>query len=96
MLNSIPVYLGDYDFDKEVDGYDFLKWQNSLGSTTDLAADGNRNMVVDAADLTVWRGDYGLGASALAFAGAATIPEPNTSFLLGIGAFFALRMRVRS
>jgi len=53
------VILGDYDFDGDVDGADYLKWQRSFGSTTDLDADGNGNNIVDAADYTIWRDNYG-------------------------------------
>ena len=53
---------GDYDADGDVDGADLLGWQRGLGSSVNLAADGNANGVVDAADLVVWRTHFGAGA----------------------------------
>jgi hypothetical protein len=38
-----------------VDQGDLVVWQNTYGSTTELAADGNCNGIVDAADFTIWR-----------------------------------------
>jgi hypothetical protein len=53
--NSIPGLTGDYNSDGRVTGSDFLLWQQTLGSTTNLAADGSGNGVVDANDLAIWR-----------------------------------------
>lgn len=78
---------GDYDGDHDVDGADFLVWQQDLGSTTDLAADGSGNGVVDGADLTVWSGAFGTAPPAAAAAQAA--PEP-ASCLTAISATLAL------
>jgi hypothetical protein len=52
---------GDYDQDSDVDGFDFLMWQRTLGSAllVGSGADGNRNGVVDADDLAVWRANFG-------------------------------------
>ena len=55
--NELPA--GDYDYDGDVDGADFLAWQRSFGSSFDLQADGNQNGIVDAADFTIWRDNYG-------------------------------------
>ena len=59
-----PIGLpGDYDHDADVDGFDFLKWQRSLGSTTDLAADGNQDGIVNEGDMASWEADFGTSAS---------------------------------
>lgn len=58
--------LGDYDVDADVDGADFLRWQRSLGSTSELAADGNRNGQVDAGDLISWEQRFGSEETTLA------------------------------
>ncbi len=70
---TTPGTVGDYDADGDADGSDFLRWQRTLGSTSVLAADGNRNGVVDGPDLHVWRTAFGAGAARL---GALTVPEP--------------------
>jgi len=49
----------DTDFDNDVDGSDFLKWQRSFGSTTELLADANGNGVVDSSDLSLWAQRFG-------------------------------------
>jgi hypothetical protein len=82
---------GDYDGDNDVDGADFLLWQQTLGSTTELAADGSGNSVVDADDLTIWKQHFGERQSAAA---AASVPEPSM-FCLGLTASLAFQARRR-
>lgn len=69
---------GDYDFDGDVDGQDYLKWQSTFGSTIDLDADGNGDDVVNAADYTIWRDNYGTPLAV-----STAVPEPST-LLLGL------------
>lgn len=52
------VVPGDYNADQTVDDSDFYIWQESLGSTVNLEADGNGNGVVDLSDLAVWQENY--------------------------------------
>ncbi|MEX2171385.1 MAG: choice-of-anchor Q domain-containing protein [Pirellulales bacterium] len=62
--NPLP---GDYNFDGKVNVGDFTAWRDTLGSTTDLRANGDdSNGVIDEADYGVWTADYGetLGAGA--------------------------------
>jgi len=77
---------GDYDSDGVVDGADFLLWQRQLGRPTDehpeVYADGDGNFRVDAADLEVWRTNYG---SAGAIQPPASIPEPSALVLTLVG-----------
>ncbi len=63
-IRYIGQLTGDYDYSNVVDGSDFLAWQRSYGSTTNLRADGNSSGIVDSIDLNVWRGVYGSGAPA--------------------------------
>jgi hypothetical protein len=55
ITNAVPPVVGDYNDDGSVTGSDFLVWQQTLSSTTNLAADGSGNGVVDSNDLAVWR-----------------------------------------
>jgi hypothetical protein len=77
---------GDYDADGDVDGADLLLWQRTLGSNSDLAADGNDNGTVDAADLQIWRNTFGQSAAS---AVAQAIPEPASCALLILWAVLA-------
>jgi|GEM_PF-6470627 len=71
---------GDVDGDFDVDGDDFLLWQQGFGTSSarlvdgDLDGDGD----VDDDDLTVWEDNY--GAAALV-AASATVPEPGALVL---------------
>jgi hypothetical protein len=73
----LPIH-GDYNGDGTVTGRDFLVWQRSY-DTTNLAADGNRNQVVDELDLIFWRDRYRKLIRPMAgLVTATTIPEPCT------------------
>ena len=71
------TFAGDFDFDGDVDGADFLEWQQGLGS------------IYDANDLADWEANYGAVAS-LAETSTA-VPEPNSLALLSLGGLLALR-----
>lgn len=75
---------GDYDGDSRVGLFDLQVWRLQYGSSL-LAADGNGDGIVDAADYTVWRDAYAQASGAPA---AAPAPEPNAAAL--VAAFFAL------
>lgn len=78
-----PVSSGDYNGDGVVDLADYTVWRNTLGSTSNLAANGNDSgtsmNVIDAADYLVWKNNFGseveLGTIT---AGTQSVPEPGT------------------
>ena len=83
-----PIVPGDFDYNGVVDGSDLLVWQRGLGSTTDLAADGNDDGVVDGDDLLIWKQRFGTRVSALA--ATSQTPEPDAQLLaLAAGAVTA-------
>jgi hypothetical protein len=66
VVDAIFDLLGDYDGDGvtspdngSVDANDYVIWRSTLGSMTDLRADGNDNGVVDQGDYDIWRGHFG-------------------------------------
>ena len=72
-INFTPVALaGDFDDNGQVDGDDFLLWQQLLG------------IVFDADDLTAWENNFGAGVGPLT-AGSSAVPEPSTAVLVILG-----------
>lgn len=69
LAGIIGVTPGDFDFDGDVDGHDFLTWQRAVPD-------------LDAADLADWEANFGSGVGASVGAVGA-IPEPS-SVALGI------------
>ena len=53
------IFGGDYNKNSIVDAADFTVWRDTLGSTTDLRADGSKNGIVDQADYDYWRDRFG-------------------------------------
>jgi hypothetical protein len=86
----LPISIaGDYDQSGRVDAADFILWRKTLGSTTDFAADGNRNFVVDNGDYDVWKRNFG-AITAVGFAGglassaSVAVPEPAAAVSVGL------------
>jgi hypothetical protein len=92
VLVPAPTLAGDYDDDQDVDGNDFLVWQQMLGATVTpgTGADGNNSGTIDAGDLTVWRNNFGMAGASGA---VAAVPEPVSSSLMAIAAMGLLRRR---
>lgn len=57
------AFPGDYNLDGAVDAADYALWRDTLGSTTDLRADGDGNGVVDEADHVFWKAHFGTGVA---------------------------------
>lgn len=88
---------GDYNEDGVVDAADFTLWRDTVGSTSNLAADGDLNGVVDQGDYDLWRTAYGSlhtppGAVS---ATLAAVPEPATLTMLAGAAMILGRRRRR-
>lgn len=81
---SISRLLGDYNFDRVVDGSDYVIWRKQSGTSVPpfSGADGNGDGSVGPADYQIWRQHYGdtsPGAgsgSAVVMASAATVDPP--------------------
>ena len=52
--------VGDYNGDEVVDNGDYTIWRDTLGSTTDLRANGDdSNGIIDQSDYDAWRANFG-------------------------------------
>ena len=70
--SAVSASPGDFDSDGDVDGADFLMWQQ--GETSDSHR---------AEDLADWQANF--GAAALPAATSTAVPEPTTGVLLMLG-----------
>ena len=97
--------VGDYNGNFVVDAADYVIWRDTLGSTTDLRANGSNvgrsANKIDQLDYLVWRSNFGdtaaggSGASSL-MGSAGTIPEPSSVYLAAtLAAFLFQRRRLR-
>lgn len=94
VLSAFQI-TGDYNLDGAVNAADYSIWRDTLGSTTDLRANGNNTGAsagkIDAADFDAWKTNFGkkatgLGSGSLAVDGA-VVPEPALTAVLLILAF---------
>jgi hypothetical protein len=100
--NALPALdvlnVGDYNRDGVVDAADYTVWRDTLGSTTNLFANGDNTGaskgVIDQADYNFWLARFAGGATGAgsgASAGAGTsVPEPPTWILLASAAVVAI------
>jgi hypothetical protein len=83
-LAKAPI-TGDYNSDGKVDSADYLVWRKTIGSTTDLRANGANTgasaLVIDAADLLAWKNNFGNQAAGGGGGSQAAVPEPGTWLL---------------
>ncbi len=70
-----PPLPGDYNDDGMVDAADYTVWRDSLGSSIDLAADGDGSGTIDEGDYLFWRGHFGEVRPTTAATAAAAVPE---------------------
>jgi hypothetical protein len=81
-----PSVLCDYNRNGVCDAADYTVWRETLGSHTDLRANGdNSNLVIDFADYTFWKFHFGESSGAGGAAWASTngtgVPEPGSCLL---------------
>jgi hypothetical protein len=89
---------GDYNGNGIVDAADYVIWRKTLGSTTNLRANGDDTGasmgVIDDADYNFWRTNFGNGSEGAgtgAALSASAAPEPGTIFqLLLLAAMLAI------
>ena len=74
---------GDYNGDGVINAADYTVWRDTLGSTTDLRADGNHNNMIDANDYDVWRIEF--WTVVRSWLGRRHVPEPMTPCMLVSG-----------
>jgi hypothetical protein len=103
-LATIPALTplgGDFDDDGDVDGADFLVWQQTRGTfaQSGTGADGDGSGRVDSSDLAPWRLRYGMtNGLTLSNASSLAVPEANllaASAACVLGASFTRRRRIR-
>jgi len=95
LFTAIPALVGDYNSNGVVDAADYTVWRDTLGSITDLRANGDDTGasagLIDQADFAIWKSHFGAtasgsgaGASSLAATNSARagVPEPATSWIL--------------
>jgi autotransporter-associated beta strand protein len=71
----------DFDGDGDVDGADFLTWQQNLGGTGGLAqGDANNDSAINGDDLAIWKNQFGPGGASVG--AVAAVPEPAALMVL--------------
>jgi hypothetical protein len=80
-LSSLAV-AGDYDGNGKVDAADYTLWRDTLGSTSDMRANGDNSGastgVIDQADYTFWKTHFGSTPFSDIGVGSLTaVPEPT-------------------
>jgi arabinan endo-1,5-alpha-L-arabinosidase len=72
----VPDLFGDYNFDDTVDAADYVVWRDTLGSLSDLRADGDGNLLIDGNDFRIWQANFGRTEEEVIATGT-PIPEPS-------------------
>jgi hypothetical protein len=100
---NFDVFLpGDYNANGQVDAADYTVWRNTLGSTTDLRADGTGpggmpDQVINHLDYAFWKQRYSDPAgSGVSFDELAHVPEPLTKVFLVTAAICISLRRLRA
>ena len=89
---SLPI-AGDYNHNGLVDAADYTVSRDSLGSSSNLVADGDGDGIIGTGDYNVWKMHFGEHSGSGA-ASAAAVPEPG-SWLLFVAALLVLASPAR-
>ena len=90
LLVLLSQISGDFDSDGDVDGDDFLVWQNGFPTSTGatlLDGDADADGDVDGDDFLMWQNNFPYPAA------LSSVPEPNSLVLLAMGGLMILRRR---
>lgn len=89
----ILVPDGDFDTDGDIDGDDFLSWQNGFPTASGARVsegDADGNAAVDGDDFLIWQNNFPYASVPSA------VPEPASLMALALGGIAILRHRIRS
>lgn len=87
-VDIASTFEADFDYDSDVDGDDFLIWQNNFpisSGVTKMSGDANADGDVDGNDFLIWQNQFP-AAVVTSF-----VPEPSTVLLLSLGGMGFLR-----
>lgn len=70
---AVPTVPGDYNGDDVVNALDYVVWRDTLGSRSDLRADGELDGRIDSLDYAIWSSNYSNPNPAGAVPEAATV-----------------------
>ena len=94
VLEASLGVTGDYNGDGTVNAADYTIWRDTLGSTTDLRANGNATgasaTLIDQADYVAWQANFGESGAG---SGTSAIPEPSSLALLALAVPLWFRSR---
>jgi hypothetical protein len=83
-----PALPGDYNGDGIVNAADYTIWRATLGSMTDLRANGDNTGgsagVIDQADYDFWQSHFGNTSAGAGAASARSVPEPSSIILTAV------------
>ncbi|HEX2474331.1 MAG TPA: dockerin type I domain-containing protein, partial [Lacipirellulaceae bacterium] len=80
--------MPDYNRNGAVDAADYVVWRKTVGSATELRADGNGDGAVDVQDYNLWKSFFGMvnagmvNDAAASTEATAAVPEPNALSLI--------------
>jgi hypothetical protein len=88
------VLPGDFNADGTVDAADYIVWRKTLGSTTDLRANGDDTGasagVIDQADFDFWKARFGNTLPAGSGSAQRAVPEPSSIVLCVVAIVFVM------